>query len=309
MQDTQKPDVTVAFHFTRGKDGTLFSVNDDTFTYSLGRDCFIYELESITCNYSNLTRAVTFDNATYVSVTTDEAGRPFEGFTGNIAYVTYCVSNVEVGGEAGLRIYLVNEQPFNKTISDSIKPQLFVLGKDSGLKKVGDRLYIAPSFARDVLDPNVSVSFAVYDPEGNICTSEDGVVLNAEADHAKGYYVVAKRLGTYMVRYQVCDGKGNKTTDSYALNVVDKEPPEITVSAVKSTAKVGEKISLPKATAKDNCTENVKVRVYVYYPNGSMYEITESSFVATEAGTYKVTYFAMDELMNTAMKTFVVTVS
>ena len=309
MQDTNNPDVSVAFHYTRSENGTLFSVNDETLTYNVRSDYFTSVLDSITFNYSNTTLCGTFDEATYVKVKTDENGNPFNGFTDNLAYVSFEVSGVKEDGAAGVRIYRINGQPFNKNIADAIKPELYIINKDSGLKKVGDRMYIAPSCAFDVLDPNVNVSFTVYDPDGKICKSEDGTLLNAEADHTKSYYVVAKKIGTYMVRYQVCDSKGNKTTDSYALNVIDKEPPEITVEAPQSTAKVGQTITLPKATATDNATADVKVRVYVYYPDGHTQEITGESFVATMAGTYKVTYLAMDELINTTFKTFVITVT
>ena len=112
------------------------------------------------------------------------------------------------------------------------------------------------------------------------------------------------------MRYQVGDGKGNKFTDSYAIRVVDKEPPVITVKAPVSNAKLGDKIKLYAATAIDNVTEKVSVKTYVYYPDGHMEEVTGGQeLTVTLRGLYKITYMAMDELKNVSFKTFTVTVS
>jgi hypothetical protein len=265
-------------------------------------------VESVILNYYNATKRVTFDEATFITVDKDENGKPFDGFTGNVAYVSYTFEDVQ--GESGMRIYQINGQPFNNGVVDKIEPQLFIVDRDSGLKTIGDKLYIAPSFAFDVLDPNTDLSFAVYDPDGNICVSDDGVLLAASADTSRAYFVTAKKMGSYVVRYQVSDTKGNKITDSYALKVVDKEPPVIEVQAPVATAKVGDSVTLYKATATDNVTETVTLRMYVYAPDGRMVDMTDSAqLTVTLRGLYKITYMAFDELKNVSFKTFTIKVS
>ncbi len=308
MQDAVNQEVSVAFRFIKAEKGTQFSVNGDAFTYSLGYDAFRSSVESFSLNYYNATKQVTFDEATFITVDKDENGKPFNGFTGNVAYISYTFENVE--SESGVRIYQINGQPFNNGVVDKIAPQLFIMDRDSGLKKIGDKLYIAPSFAFDVLDPNTNLSFAVYDPNGNICVSDDGVLLAASADTTRSYWVTAKKMGSYVVRYQVSDTKGNKITDSYAIKVVDKEPPVIEVQAPVTTASVGDIIALYQATATDNVTETVTVRMYVYAPDGRMVDMTGATeLTVTLRGLYKITYMAFDELKNVSFKTFTIQVS
>lgn len=308
LQDTVNKDVSLAFRFIKGDKSTQFSVNGDKFTYALGYDAFRSSVESFVLNYYNTTKQVTFDEATFITIEKDENGKPFNGFTGNVAYISYTFENVS--GESGLRFYQINGQPFNNGVVDKIEPQLFIVDRDSGLKKIGDKLYIAPSFAFDVLDPNTDLSFAIYDPDGNICISDDGVLLDASADTTRSYLVTAKKMGSYVVRYQVSDTKGNKITDSYALRVVDKEPPVIEVQAPVETAKVGDTVALYQATATDNVTETVTLRMYVYAPDGRMVDITsKTELTLTLRGAYKITYMAFDELKNVSFKTFTIRVS
>lgn len=310
LQDTVKEDVSVAFRFIKTEKATHFSVNGDAFTYALGYDAFRSSVESVILNYYNATRRVTFDEATFITVDKDERGKPFDGFTGNVAYVSYTFEDVQ--GESGVRIYQINGQPFNNGVVDKIEPQLFIVDRDSGLKTIGDKLYIAPSFAFDVLDPNTDLSFAVYDPNGNICVSDDGVLLAASADTSRAYFVTAKKMGSYVVRYQVSDTKGNKMTDSYALKVVDKEPPVIEVQAPVETAQVGDPVVLYQATVTDNVTETetITLRMYVYAPDGRMVDITgKTELTLTLRGLYKITYMAFDELQNVSFKTFTIKVS
>ena len=73
---------------------------------------------------------------------------------------------------------------------------------------------------------------------------------------------------------------------------------------------MGAKITLHKATAIDNVTEKPTVKVYVYFPDGSMQDVTgKTEFTAKLRGLYRVTYMAFDELQNVSFKTFTVTVS
>lgn len=310
MQDTVDSEVYVVFNFISTKSGTVFSVNDDDFLYSLGYDAFNSELESIVLNYYNETKQVTFNENTFITVSTDADGNVFTGFTDNKAYVSFTLDEIEADGEAGILVYQINGQPFSNGTVDKIKPQLFIMNKDSGLKQIGDKIYISPAFAFDVLDPNIDVSFAVYDPDGKLCTGDDGVLLAASADYTKGYYVTAKKIGSYVVRYQVSDKKGNKLTDSYAIRVADKEAPVISVKAPVATAKVGDKITLYEATATDNVSETVTIKMYVYYPDGHTEELTGvKTFTPSLKGVYRITYMALDDLQNVSFKTFEIVVS
>ena len=80
---------------------------------------------------------------------------------------------------------------------------------------------------------------------------------------------------------------------------------------VVKTAKVGDKISLPKATATDNYSET-SVVVYVVTPVGEVVEIDMSSvdgFVATKAGVYTVVYSVNDVAGNFVINYYKITVA
>lgn len=311
LQDAKDENVSLAFRFVKTDKGTKFYVNNGTVAYDLGYDAFFHSAEQgLMLNYSNNTKRVTFDGTMHIVVNETENGEAFTGFSNHTAYLSYEFKGVEEDGEATFQVYQINGQSFSNAVVDKIKPQLFIENSDGGLKKIGDKIYISSAFAFDMFDPNVSVTFTVFDPNGNICTSDDGVLLAATADPSRDYYITAKKLGSYVVKYQVCDGKGNKLEDSYAIKVVDKEPPVLTVKVPVSSAKVDSKITLYEAFATDNVTEQVTIKVYVYYPDGHTQDVSgQNSFVASAKGTYKITYMALDELQNTSFKTFVITVS
>lgn len=178
---------------------------------------------------------------------------------------------------------------------------------------------------------NYTIAYSVTDPEGNITT-----LTQTDGD----YYVYSadktQTSGSYIVRYKAT-AQGNavvKTTD-FIVHVQegfeDKEKPTLSVTGVPSSAAQRVKLTLPKATAKDNKDENVKITVTVKDSDGNdVVKVDDSdpknlvlgtekvvfdndknmSFYPWKSGPYNVEYSAVDDSGNVANKlTYVINVS
>ncbi|HEY8424150.1 MAG TPA: hypothetical protein VIL23_05275 [Clostridia bacterium] len=176
-----------------------------------------------------------------------------------------------------------------------------------------------------------TIKYIVTDPEGN-----DTVLTETDGD----YYVYSgektKVSGSYTVRYKAAT-KNNavvKTTD-FIVHVQegfeDTEKPTLSVTGVPNSAAQKVKLTLPKATAKDNKDENVKIIITVKDSAGKdVLKVDDSdpknlkllnekvvfdndknmSFYPWEAGPYNVEYSAVDDAGNVAKKlTYVINVS
>ena len=92
---------------------------------------------------------------------------------------------------------------------------------------------------------------------------------------------------------------GNPASYSFAINVVDKNPPEIVVDTTAVSAKLGDTITVRKCTVTDDMSaeDKVTVLITVTTPDLTIYSV-EETFEITKAGKYTVTYYAYDEANN-----------
>ena len=117
--------------------------------------------------------------------------------------------------------------------------------------------------------------------------------------------------GKYEVHVTARDDSGNEGLAAMIIRVVDTESPTMTLDGdVVKTAKVGDKVALPKATVRDDLTQACTLKVYVFNQNGQLLEVKagDKGFIPTSAGTYTVVYYAVDEAGNFAMQRFVIVV-
>jgi hypothetical protein len=209
--------------------------------------------------------------------------------------------------------------------------------------------YIAPG--SDIKLPKASM--VVYDDDGNIdeektdalnytikyyVTNPEGVQTELTADG--DYYVYSGDKtdisGSYLIRYKATaqNNAAIKTAD-FIVHVQegfeDNEKPTLSVTGVPSSAVQRAKLTLPKATAKDNYDENVKITVTVKDSDGEDVLVVDDSdpknlvlgnekvefdnyktmsFYPWKSGPYNVEYSAVDDSGNVANKlTYVINVS
>ena len=183
-------------------------------------------------------------------------------------------------------------------------------------------------FGADILPPSVSVDFT---PASVYATTEAIEIPTATVEGAeavKAYIITPDgtkteltestytptEAGEYTLLYAAYDAVNNFGYKAFTLNVAvrDNVAPELTLSSEASiTVNVGEKVTLPTATAVDNLNGDVSSQVKVEIvgtehvtdrvPGGDYYPMT--------AGTQKVIYSISDTFGNIATKEVTITVN
>ena len=236
-------------------------------------------------------------------------GEAFNGFTNGRAYVSYETEGVKE--EATICIVSMNSNYFSDDTSDWIAPLIDFLGNVGGEYEVGETLVLPTVIANDVLDGDVNAYMTVKSPSGEIVTTLDGKRLeNFRVDGSK-LEVKLEEYGSYLMTVYTKDSWENETTISSLTWVVDTIEPTFTLNGeIVSTAKVGQKVSVPTVKATDNFSKNTTVRVYVMMPGGTMMDVTNNKgFVANDAGVYTIVYYVTDEAGNFASANYYVTVA
>ncbi len=295
LTDCVDKSVVVKVSYRRFKAGnTVFTVNDGAQEYVSTGDFVESSADNFRLLYDNATRKIAPSNEFGIAVTHDLSGKPFVGFSGDRAYMRVELANVE--GRAGVEFLSINNQPMSRVSFDLLRPEISA-NPVRGEKYIGDEIEIAPTYAADVLDPDLRFTMQVRTPDGEYVTAKDGTTLDKRADPTKGYAFTVTQYGTYTVLYECADAAGNRTLYSYVINVVDTEPPTVTLSEHATTASVGDTVIVAAADMQDNltaCTLQIKVK----WPNGSFAALHGNSFKATIAGKYTVYYYAYDEAGN-----------
>ena len=250
---------------------------------------------------------------TKLDVKTYDNGEKFNGFPSEKILV-----RVEFeGAENGAQILLVsvNGHPMNKSSSDRIGPKIVIMSDDyGGTKNLGDTVTLPRALAGDTLDPNITFTLKVTDPDGNVVTDANGILLD-NVDPTREYTIRLTSYGKYSVAYSASDTFSKRVEPlTYAINVPDVTAPEITFAAkFKDTVKVGETIVIPKFTVSDDLSaaENIRVSKYAFTPSGVLVTIPEksNSIKAFQAGKYEIRIVATDEAGNVRMVRRAITVT
>ena len=228
-------------------------------------------------------------------------GQPFTGFIRDTAKLSF-----EFNGRSGapsVRIDSINNQPLGGLEEDLVLPQI-LMDDDGGAKKTGTVAQVVKATAADVLDPYVRLSVRVTDPDDNVVTSLDGVLLD-DIYPDRDYDILLDKEGAYRVRYTVSDNwrTGNYT---YVINSERNVLPEISIGEYSSTVKVGAEVKLPNVRV----IGDAQLSAYMLAPDATEYvELTDgngnayTAFTANKAGIYTIIYSARDEAGNFVTRT------
>ncbi len=281
------------------------TVNDDDYAYAT---VAFEKATSFTFAYSNATRTVSMAGTDKIAVNKTLSGEVFDGFS-EFVTVKYVFSGVE--GYSTFTVYSINNQTFSNEKADGMRPYIFFSTYQGGEKQVGDLLEIERIYVADVLDPNYTVKYYVLAPSGKFAVSVDGETLDYDTDYTKEYSFLATESGKYVVYMEVEDGVGNSETYAYAISVVNREAPIITLTGTYTEAVAGKSVILATATVTDNATsvEQMSVYVVVVCPNWeTVMAENGKEFKPDQYGTYTVWYYVTDGDGNIAMQSYQFTV-
>ncbi len=308
LTDITNEDIKVKFSLVRnqGKD-TSFIVNDGEKAIT---NVKFDGLATYSFEYLNTNRTAKVGSSFALPVDKTLSGEEFNGFTGNMVYVTFEFEGILSTG--GVVVYKLNNQPLSSAKRDTIEPYLVFHDYSGDEINVGDKIVISRIYAGDVLDPNYSVSYYVQKPDGTFAVSDDGVELSsANAKYDKDYVITADMNGRYLVYMSPSDSRNNMP-QSYAIEVVDGKVPTIILAADGDLAgTVGKEVKLRTPSASDDITENLAVLVYVMCPNGKleMVDVSVLKFTPNVKGEYSVYYYAVDERGNAVISDYTIVVN
>lgn len=234
-------------------------------------------------------------------------GDSYDGFTGGLAYVTY---EMEVVDTASIGIQKINGHVFNDKSVEKIKPMIAWEGDTGGQYTIGETLKLPKIIANDVLSGNVDAYVTITAPSGQSVKNSAGQAIQDFLYDGSEFEILLSEYGEYKIIVKATDASGNTTTSNLRVSVVDKEKPQMSIDgSIVQTAKVGDKIHLPKVTATDNYA-TPKVSVYVVCAGGETYlfENGEDSFIARQAGVYTVVYTVSDDMGNFVSRYYKITV-
>ena len=105
---------------------------------------------------------------------------------------------------------------------------------------------------------------------------------------------VPEKEGEYSVVYYAVDAYGSVAHEQFMITVFsDRTEPTLTVEFTQTTATVGERVTLPTATAADDVDGEVQVTVTVTFGDTAV-AISDGGFTPDAEGIYRVTYQAVD---------------
>ena len=195
-----------------------------------------------------------------------------------------------VKGDAAIRVKQIGNQTFSNLTSDRVIPQIQTNDFISHSGEINQAFKVPGAIAGDVLAPHVTLSVIVkYGTQ---------VIYDGAID--EDYYFTPSHYGKYTIKYKAVEN-GREATIPYQVMIKDRVKPTIAVNgSLVESIKVGEKITIPTATATDNETKSMKVSVFITQPNGKMVVLEEGiiEFTPTMKGKHTVVYYVEDEYGN-----------
>ena len=247
--------------------------------FNLGKDKDGNALDEFTFSYVRGEFSV--DKAA-AAVAKDDQGNAFNGFPSGRVYIS--VETTDSAAKSQYYVKRFDNHIINTATADNIQPRVAIVGEYGGIYSQNSIYKIAPAYASDTLDADVSATVSVRDPLGNLVTDANGLLLdNVPAD--KYYDVKLTQYGQYRVVYKAVDYTNRAGEINHTINVFDEKAPTAKLDGILlTTAKVGDTVELPKIYISDDYSSmnEMKVVRYVRNPYGR----------ATMFGTdYKVTDF------------------
>lgn len=135
------------------------------------------------------------------------------------------------------------------------------------------------------------------------------VTFNNEPVSVENNVFTPALAGNYEVVYTATDENDNSASVTKTIVVSnDETAPVISVDGENMSVLAGAEITVPGATATDNCDGTVSVEYKVYFGTQEV-SVTDGKFTAENAGEYRIEYTATDVAGNVGTATVTVTVT
>lgn len=309
ITDSVDDQIAVSFVFMRKNNGeAVFLLNGTGVEYPLGQSFFSETGSDFRIGYDSQALSAVLSGEISVRIARDVHGNAFSGFPSNFVYLSVELDGIAYSqrDNAAIRILRVNNQSFSSIKNDIIEPEITANTMRGEMTK-GTYVQISPTYAADVLDPYVSMTMRVRDPDGEIVTAADGTVLE-NCDSTVAYIILLEKFGNYTVEYSVEDTSGWQTPYSYVIKVADSESPVIVIGEKVTEGSFGDTIAVADASATDSVDGEVAIEKYILTPSGRIIALSQNNgedvynaFVAKERGIYNVYYYAFDQAGNYAI--------
>lgn len=195
---------------------------------------------------------------------------------------------------------------------DNIAPIISLSEHIHTFNSFNSEVIIPAATASDMVSPECKVYVSVKDPDGTyiIGSASQGVEAN------KNHKIKLTKYGTYVAQYTSKDERGAREAKlSYNVKSVDLVDPVLEIKGqIKTSYKVGDKLSLPEYKVTDNNTDEEDMTVYVYLTTPSFGFKTVGvkglsfGYTFVTAGDYKLTFYVRDGSGNFVIKEYNVTV-
>lgn len=236
------------------------------------------KLEEDKDDSTKLSFVAPLSNVVVVAVAYDDAG--------NMGYQTKTISIIDINDDVA------------PTITTNSATYSTDLTTDNTLKQ--DEKISLPDFevSDGVNTKYLSGNVTVYDKDGNKVSvtgakyTVDGTKYTIE--NAK---FIASKAGDYTIVYTISDIGGNYLVKSYFLTIADTIAPTIELNGLLDTVEVGETITMPSVTVRDNGEIlDVPGKIRFIGDNNPSYSWNEGTmeFTALESGIFTYEYFAED---------------
>lgn len=221
-------------------------------------------------------------------------------YSAPISYVSVVFGGVD--GASSIRINQISNQNLYGT-RDNIPVLQFSKKLSVETVLAFGKSFLLPTFtAHDATTIGYTATVSIFD-------SEDNVIIDG-AESSQTLSFTPKALGKYVIRFTFILGDDVVDGPEYYVKVVDRKNPVMTINGkLSSTLTAGEKISLPKATAKDDIDGSCKVYIFVRkLDTYSLVAVKGNEYTFTALGKYEIIYQTHDDSYNYTQYIFTVNV-
>jgi hypothetical protein len=288
LTDSINPNICLKMTYTKkSTEISGFRLNDENFVYEVKNNFFGQGDSFFSLRYNNEKLKLYPSIGFSVDVKNDLNGNRFTGFPSNKVYIEIELSGVS--GLSALKVIKLNNQTLSNMADDIIGPELYVKAS-TGDRKVGEIITIKPAYAFDVLNCYVSMQLKVTAPDGSYVKNNNGLAMDGSVNPSASHSFTIDSMGQYLISYKAIDGNGNIEDYLYFINVIDTQPPVITLKDVNQTGKVNTTIKVASALVADNSDLDISIYIFVECPDGKIIYIDKGEFTPETKGIYKVNY-------------------